>query len=78
MTAATKTIYLVWNTNMNECVGFEDRGDAVFTSTGDQSEIEGLGVPSLGDDFRERYADDAPDFVLPMTEVQVSTAAAGD
>lgn len=53
-----KKVFLVWNLEMTECVGFESEKDAVYTSTGDQSAAEVPPfIPSLGYAFREMYAE---------------------
>lgn len=65
-----KTLHLVWNLGMNECVGFLDEADALYTATGDKSVLPHRYItPIIGDQFRETYGDDAE--ALPQTEVEV-------
>lgn len=66
-------LHLVWNTGMSECVGFLDEGDADYTATGDTAFLElPYMTPSLGDDFRNNYADEQSD--LPQTVVEIPDA----
>ena len=63
------TLYLVWNSNKSECVGFLDKQDAKYASTGTQTSI---GYSSIAGEFREIYEDQADENgVLPMTTVQI-------
>lgn len=64
---AKKTLYLVWNKAKNECVGFFDKKDAVWTSEGGRHP-DGW-TPTVGEAFRDSYAEDADP--LPLTKVQV-------
>ena len=81
-----KKVFLVWNLEMTECVGFESEKDAVYTSTGDQSAAEVPPfMPSLGCAFREMYAEgkhssdynssyeEVPEdlIILPMTDIEI-------
>lgn len=61
-------IYLVWNKAKNECVGFLDKRDAIYTATGVKNGMSC--TPTIGDDFRENYAD-SKRTKLPMTEVEL-------
>lgn len=45
-------LYLVWNREKNECVGFLDPDDADYARSGFQTTN---GVSSLADTFRELY-----------------------
>lgn len=63
-------LYLVWNTAKNECVGFFDEADAIYTSTGKFPKgKETMFLPLLGEQFREMYAEEVD--ILPMSEVEV-------
>lgn len=53
------TILLVWNEAKNECVGFDEAGDAIWAATGEFPEgYEPLGTSSLAEAFRDNYAED--------------------
>jgi hypothetical protein len=67
---ASKTIHLVWNPDMSECWGTDSAGDAHYVATGDMSRCF-TGTPSTGDNFREAYAEEADDGILPMTVIEV-------
>ena len=64
------TLYLVWNPEKSECVGFLDKGDADYTATGDSRHLKDAWRPAIGDEFRASYGDEADR--LPQTEVAVS------
>jgi hypothetical protein len=80
---AKKTIYLIWNTTMTECVGTDDQYDAYWIAHGAfPPGYEGFGVPSIGETFREYYAEDGDGpcwtddngdehLILPMTTIEV-------
>jgi hypothetical protein len=61
-------IYLISARN-GEFVGFTDRRDAKWTATGKNPPF---GVPSLGEDFRENYADDDASATFPMIEIELT------
>lgn len=71
-----RTLYLVWNEKQNECVGFFDKTDANWTSTGKRSPFKtSLGDPTIGDHFREQYAEDEDGNTtktLPITKVKLA------
>ncbi len=62
------TVYLVWNKNRTECVGFTDKDDA-YEASGRKR----LGNPcaSLAEQWRELYADDEPKIKFEVQEVEV-------
>lgn len=65
-----KTLYLVWNLGMSECVGFLDEADALYTATGDRNFLaDPIASPTIGDQFRDTYVED--DEILPMTKTKV-------
>lgn len=65
-----KTLYLVWNLGMSECVGFLDEADALYTATGDRKFLaDPRATPTIGDQFRDTYAED--DEILSLTEVKI-------
>lgn len=70
-----KKLHLVWNTGLSECVGFRDERDAAYTATGERHHLEfPAATPTIGDAFRETYADDlAP---LPQSSVEIEDDAA--
>lgn len=59
-----KKMWLVWNPSKTECVGFDNEKDAHDTAYGDS-----FSLPTLGDNFRETYADDDDDAVFIIQEV---------
>lgn len=64
-----KTIYLVWNSALSECVGFEDREDADYAATG--IDCSTSGVSTLAEAFRETYAEDDPLAEFEVTEHEI-------
>lgn len=61
-----KKFWIVWNESKTEGFITDDRRDALFTSEG----IPGrFGNPTVGEAFRESYADD--DCALPMHEIEI-------
>lgn len=68
----TKTIWLVWNPAMNECVGFDNREDAHWTATGKWPRgFSSKHFPIIGDVFRKGYTGGDQSVVLSVTEHQV-------
>lgn len=82
-----KRLFLVWNTEMTECVGFLDEGDAIYASIGDRAASETYpSISSLAHSFRESYAEGVEDYdydsildedvpedlvTLPMTDIEI-------
>lgn len=67
-------LYLVWNSAMNECVGFTDYADAFWTANGVwPSGYHSAFLPTVGDLFRENYAEEC--HKLPMTTMEIPTNA---
>ncbi len=64
----TKTVYLVWNKSHCECVGFTDKQDAKYASTGRQTSIA---YSSLAGEFREMYEDDMDGNNFDISEIQI-------
>lgn len=62
-----KKVYLVWNKNKTECVGFTDKSDAEQAAG-----IKRMGNPcsTLADDWRDIYADGGSK-KFKMQEVEV-------
>lgn len=63
-----KTIYIVWNPAKNEGYVTDDKADAIFCSTGDDSGC--FGHATVAEAFRESYAD-AEDDELPMQTLEI-------
>ncbi|SER51175.1 hypothetical protein SAMN05216409_13312 [Pseudomonas lutea] len=61
-------LYLVWNENKSECIGFTDKHDA--EQAAGLTEI-GLECATLTEAWREIYADDEPDEQFEIQEVDV-------
>lgn len=63
-------VYLVWNKNRTECVGFTDEDDA-YQAAGKKR----LGNPcaSLAEQWRELYADDEPRMKFEVQEVDFAS-----
>lgn len=63
-----KTVYLVWNENKTECVGFTDEQDAK-----EAAGVKRLGNPcaTLAEAWRETYADDEPQLKFKIQPVEV-------
>lgn len=61
-----KKMWLVWNPKKTECVGFDNEQDAQDTAYG-----QSCSLPTIGDQFRETYADDDEDAVFIIQEVDV-------
>lgn len=64
----TISLHLVWNKNQNECVGFLDKKDARFASTGNSYSIS---YSTLADNFRETYEYEAENQDFLITTVQI-------
>lgn len=66
-------VYLVWNHGKSECVGFTDKRDAKFASTGDRR-YSPLGYSTLALEFRELYEDEADeaDFEIEKVTIQIN------
>lgn len=61
---AKKKYYVVWNAAKTEGFITDDKADALFTAEGIPMNF---GNPTVGESFRECYADD--DEVLPMQRI---------
>ena len=65
-------VYLIWNDNKSECVGFTDRREAE-EAAGIRKVVHS--APTLAEFFRENYADedifDAPERVFEIQEVNL-------
>jgi hypothetical protein len=83
-----KKIYLVWNLQMTECVGFDNKGDAHTASTGDYAFSDSYPFySSLASAFRDifdgeiwssSYEEEPEDnVVLKITEIEVEESNAG-
>ncbi len=61
------TVYLVWNENKTECVGFTDEQDAK-----EAAGVKRLGNPcaTLAEAWRETYADDEPKLKFKIQAVE--------
>lgn len=70
VTENTKTVYLVWNKSHSECVGFDDKQDAKYASTGRQTS---LGYSSLAGEFREVYEDEIGEGNFDITEIKIQS-----
>lgn len=64
----TETVYLVWNEAHNECVGFTDKRDAKYASTGIQTSVS---YSTLAGEFREIYEYQMDGSNFNITEIQI-------
>lgn len=68
------TVYLVWNDDRSECVGFTDKADALQAS-GDEGVGVFAGGSTLAEFFRSNYADEyifeEPERVFEVQEVEL-------
>lgn len=69
----TKTVYLVWNESGDECVGFTDKSDAKYASTGYEDPHK-FGVSYLASQFRDVYEDYADENEFEITEIVIEAA----
>lgn len=60
------TVYLVWNSDKSECVGFTDKKDAQFAATGNTRGA--FGVSYIADLWREAYDEQR---TFEMTEIEI-------
>ena len=63
-----KKFFIVWNQTKTEGYITDDKRDAQFTSDGTPGRY---GNPTVGEAFRESYAEDADGKVLPMQEIEI-------
>ncbi|MVA98875.1 hypothetical protein GN330_16630 [Nitratireductor sp. CAU 1489] len=64
-------VYLVWNKSRSECVGFDEKADAIWTSKGCYPRgHNAFGTPTIGEVFRDCYAKEGGE--LFMQKVKVS------
>ena len=66
--------YIVWTNEAKvEGLVFKDKDDALWTSTGDDKYLTGIGYPSMGHDLREcQFGYINTDDILPMEEVALN------
>ncbi len=73
--ATGKEVFIVWNERAEEGVVFTDRSDAHYAATG--RPMPGtFGVSTIGDAFRETFADDAPELQFPMIRATLPVTGA--
>lgn len=65
---SAKKFYIVWNPTKTEGYITDDKQDAKFTSDGMAGRY---GNPTIGEAFRESYADDDTGELLPMQEIEI-------
>lgn len=68
----SNNVFIVWNERAEEGVVFADLADAQYAATG--RPMPGtFGVSTIGDAFRETYADDEPGLEFPIIRAALST-----
>lgn len=67
-------LYLVWNKGKSECVGFMNKGDAKYASTGVSYSCS---VSTTAESFREVYEDEADEQDFIITEVMIEAQESG-
>ncbi len=73
--AIGKEVFIVWNERAEEGVVFSDRSDAHYAATG--RPMPGtFGVSTIGDAFRETFADDEPELQFPIIRATLPVTGA--
>ncbi len=66
-------IQLVWNAQAEEGIAFSSKVDAKYAATGLNTSL--MGVSSLASDWRDTYAQDEPERIFPIIEIDVDIPA---
>lgn len=66
----SKKYFIVWNDTRSEGFITQDQDDAEYTATGISTSF---GVTTVGDSFRETYADGEEDAEFDIQEIEIQT-----